>query len=89
MHTPTEVAAQLDISIETVYALIKRGRLKAFNLGSGAIRPRWRVRASDVKRFLESSASDYTAPRPPDRRRGGQRMDTGEAAAIVDGLSRS
>lgn len=46
--TAAEVADQLRMEVHFVYREIKAGRLVATKLGS-----RWRIRASDLERFLE------------------------------------
>lgn len=51
--TPLEVASRLGLNRpDRIYAMIGSGELKASNIGSG-MRPRWRVRESELNSFLE------------------------------------
>jgi excisionase family DNA binding protein len=49
LHTVREVAAVMRVSNMTVYRLIKAGDLAAVRVGKG-----YRIRQSDVTRFLEA-----------------------------------
>lgn len=45
--TPQEVATKLKCSDETVYALIRKGKIKAFKLGGR----RYRIRSVDLEQY--------------------------------------
>lgn len=49
-----EVAGRLGVHVQTVYAWIGRGELRALNLSSGSQRPRWRVDERELERFIRS-----------------------------------
>lgn len=59
-YTPTEVAAILKLDVRTVRQMInpsskkKKAVIKAFNISTGNKKPIWRVRASDLERFISS-----------------------------------
>lgn len=63
--TIADCAKRLAVSEDSVLALVRSGRLRASNIGLGAIRPRWRVRPSDLETLLDAR----TAPTPAARRR--------------------
>ena len=44
-----ELAERWGVSIDTVYKLIRQGRLRAINVGLGTLRPRYRIAISDVR----------------------------------------
>lgn len=50
--TPSQVADLLKVHPDTVYEIIRRGDLRASNVGSPA-RPRYRVRERDFERYLD------------------------------------
>jgi excisionase family DNA binding protein len=51
--TPADVAARLNITkVETVYAWIHSGALKAVNVSTG-LRPTWRIAAGELDAFVE------------------------------------
>lgn len=72
-----EVAEALGVSSRTVGYWIATGALRAVNLSRDprSRKPRWRVLADDLERFL---AARSTAPPPPPRRRGQPRMEIEE-----------
>ncbi|WP_428304636.1 helix-turn-helix domain-containing protein [Lacipirellula sp.] len=62
--TPPEVARRLKKSPDYVRDCIRRGQLKASNLGKG--RPRWVVTTAELDRFMQGKQS--LAPTTPKRR---------------------
>lgn len=52
--TPEEIAKQLKLNVNTVYAWLRSGKLKGLKLGRV-----WRVRAADLESFLEEVAKQY------------------------------
>lgn len=66
--TPPQAAARLGIAPESVLEFIRRGELRAANLGR-ATRPRWRISVCDLQAFLDSRGNQKAAPkrgpRPP------------------------
>lgn len=66
-YTVSAIATLLSISEEQILAHIKAGRLKAVNVGSGTVKPRWRISQAHLDAFLESRTA--TAPVPQARRR--------------------
>lgn len=65
--TPPEIAKGLGVDVHTVLAWIKSGQLTARRLGSGTVRPRFRVAQSALDAFLRSR--ETSAPSRPKRRR--------------------
>lgn len=67
-YTPQEVAALWQCCIETVYDLLRRGRLKGFKIGRD-----WRVPESAIQAYEQAPenqiATTYSKPEN-DRRRG-------------------
>ena len=51
-YTCEEAAESLGVNVKTVRALIKSGKLKAFNTGSGKIRSHYRIGKKIVDKFL-------------------------------------
>jgi excisionase family DNA binding protein len=62
--TPPEIAKLLRVSNEKVYGWIRRGDLRAVNVGNKT-RPRFRIAREHLDSFLESR----TVPPPPPRQR--------------------
>lgn len=53
----TTAAERLDASKATVYRLIHSGRLKPHFIGTGKSRPRVRIEAAELDRFIRESAA--------------------------------
>lgn len=51
-YTPRQIAEKFGVDILTVYAWIKKGRLKAFKLGQ------WKIRESDLQELINSSPNN-------------------------------
>lgn len=66
MFTVAAVASHLQISDESVLALIRSGRLRGVNVGLGVCRPRWRVSQEAINEFVAARGSQ---PKPMTRRR--------------------
>ena len=64
---PPAIAKALGVDPETVLSWIKSGQLTARRLGSGKVRPRYRVARSALEAFLKSR--ETTAPSRPQRQR--------------------
>ena len=60
--TPNDIAARLQISAEQVRSLIRSGRLRAVNVGSGKKRPLYRVSEKALDEFIKAG-SQTTTPR--------------------------
>lgn len=65
--TPPQVAEILRKDVHDVLAWIRSGQLRAYNLGSGSLRPRYRVPQSALESFLESRLVIPPTPRPKRR----------------------
>jgi excisionase family DNA binding protein len=52
--TPTEVARELGVSLETVGNLRRRGQLAGTRVAAGEHRATWRFTPEDVLRYLDS-----------------------------------
>ncbi len=63
--TPRQVAERLQVSVDKVYAWIRRGELEAVNVSAGRGRPTWRVSEGALRRFLNSRRR--RVPPPPRR----------------------
>ncbi|MAT38732.1 MAG: hypothetical protein CL946_03930 [Ectothiorhodospiraceae bacterium] len=65
--SPSEVAKALGVCHETVMLWIRKGELRAANVSRnrGSMKPRFRIRPSDLDLFL---ASRQPPPPPPPRR---------------------
>lgn len=68
LFTVAEVAERLKVSTDAVRALIHTGKLTASNVGSGTRRPRWRIAAEALDRFLAAQAAPRCATRRPRKR---------------------
>ena len=66
-YSPAEVAKSYGASVDKVVGWIRSGRLTAINIGNGGVKPRWRIRESDLAEFEQSRLSQ--APAKPARRR--------------------
>lgn len=71
--TPPEIAKLLRVSPEKVLGWIRRGKLKAVNVGDG-FRPRYRVSRENLDVFLKSRE---VQPPPPRQKRKPQPPDGG------------
>lgn len=56
-YSITEIAKKLSISRETVFQLIRRGRLEAFNVGSGQ-RKYYKISAKALDKFVLTNNKD-------------------------------
>jgi excisionase family DNA binding protein len=65
--TPPTVAKRLGVDAHRVLDWIRQGKLRAVNLGDGAVRPRYRVDPGDLQDFLDGRA--VTPPSKPANRR--------------------
>lgn len=55
--TPEDVSRLLKVTAEQVRSLIRKGRLKAVNIGAGAKRPLYRVTSEALEEFLAPKSS--------------------------------
>ena len=53
VYTPREVAEILSVSVFTVQELLRSGKLPGFKITS-----RWRIKAEDLKEFMETQMVD-------------------------------
>lgn len=65
--TLPQVAKRLQVSLRTVQRMVETKRLRATNVGLGE-RPRWRVRAEVLQRYLDArdSIDGTEGSNPPD-----------------------
>jgi excisionase family DNA binding protein len=61
--TAEEVAKHLRVTAEQVRCLIRRGQLKAMNVGTGSKRPLYRITAEALHEFLSARFQDGPAVR--------------------------
>ncbi len=66
--TYATVAGELGCTVRHVRALVKAGRLTAARFGLGEVRPRKRVKRSELERFV--AAGEQPAPVPAERVKG-------------------
>lgn len=64
--TPPAVARMLGCAPDSIVAYIRRGQLRAVNLGH-AIRPRWRIHRDDLRAWLDSRSNQRPAMTPARR----------------------
>jgi|GEM_PF-2293241 len=57
LQTIPDVANRLGIGCDAVNKLIHDGRLRAVNVGRGALRPRWRITEDAIADFISASAT--------------------------------
>ena len=55
--TPSDFAARLKVTAEQVRCLIRTGRLRAINVGTGNKRPLYRLSAEAVEQFIRHGSS--------------------------------
>lgn len=67
--TTDEVAARLKLNAETIRKWIRVGKLRALNFSAGSIRGDYRIRASELEKFLAASVTIGPEPTTPRRRR--------------------
>lgn len=67
--TPPQIAERLKVAPERVIAWIRSGKLRAVNVGSGQLKPRYRVAEDDLDALLRSLAVAPHTPRPTRARR--------------------
>lgn len=69
-HTVQQAAEFLGVTEEAVLSLIRRGELQASNINTrpNAQRPRWRILASDIGRFMLKTRHQVAVDRPKSRR---------------------
>ncbi len=65
--SPAQVAESYGMSVDTITKKIADGELGAINVGSGKLKPRWRIRQSDLDAFEQ--ARESKKPPTPSRRR--------------------
>ncbi len=66
--SPAQVAKSYGSSVDKVRSWITSGKLTAINVGSGKVKPRWRIRQSDLDAF-EAARMSKPQPKPARRRR--------------------
>jgi hypothetical protein len=67
--TPPEIAARWRVSEDKIHALIRAGRLRAFDVASpGSTRPRWRVPLDALLAFEAGRSPETAAPKKRRRR---------------------
>jgi excisionase family DNA binding protein len=67
--TYSQVAELLAVSVDTVEKLVKAGRLRAVNVGSGTIKGRYRIPQDSLEEFLiYREVQPATAPARRQRR---------------------
>ena len=69
-HTVQQTAEFLGVTEEAVLSLIRRGELQASNINTkpDAQRPRWRILASDIGKFMLKTRHQSAVDRPKPRR---------------------
>jgi Helix-turn-helix domain len=67
--TVQQAADFLGVSELVMLDLVKRNIIAASNIGRGLQRPRWRILASDLGKYLVSTRHQAPTPQPPARRR--------------------
>lgn len=60
--TPEEAAQYLRVNPQTIYRLLRRGRLPGAKIGH-----QWRIRKSDLDSFLRGQGAEQLAGRAEDR----------------------
>ena len=68
LMTYEDVAAELGCTTRHVRALVKAGKLATVRWGLGTVRPRRRVRRSELDRFLAAGDGSALVDRPRPRR---------------------
>ena len=53
MLSPTQVAGELGMHINTIYKIIGSGQLKAYNLSMGDRKTYYRIKRVDLENYLE------------------------------------
>lgn len=51
-YSTQQACKLLGINRQQFYKLVKSGKLKAYSIGTGDIRKRWRVNKSDLESFI-------------------------------------
>ena len=59
--TPSDVAARLKVTAEQVRSLIRSGRLRAVNVGTGKKRPLYRITGETLEEFLAGRPNDQVS----------------------------
>lgn len=54
LYSTEEVAALLNVEMQTCYKWLREGRIKAMKLGGSL----WRVREADLRAFVENSINE-------------------------------
>ena len=67
-YSPRQVAESYGASVDTIRDWIASGKLTALNVGSGSVKPRWRIRPCDIEAF-ERSRLSKPATKPTRRRK--------------------
>lgn len=69
-YRPQDIAEHLGVGVYKVMGWIRRGELKAYNISNSAIKPRWRIKLSDVEAFMEGRSNRINlVPKQKRRRR--------------------
>lgn len=58
LYTVREAGEQLGIGRNAVYTLINTGELRVVNVAGAGKRPKLRVRADDLQRFVDANTHD-------------------------------
>ncbi len=61
--TLNEVAERLRVSLRTVREYVRTGSLPALNIGTGRVRPLWRVDEIELETWLTGRATNGRQPR--------------------------
>ena len=59
-----QAASLAGISETSIRRAIRRGQLKACNVGGSSRRPTWRIKRTDLQAFLETDAARSSPPKP-------------------------
>lgn len=65
--TVQQAADFLNVSEPVMLSLIQGGTIAASNIGRGSQRPRWRILASDLGKYLVSTRQPAIEPQKPKR----------------------
>jgi excisionase family DNA binding protein len=64
VFSPQEVAEQLDVSLDTIEAVIRSGELRASSVAKGKERKVWRVSETAIRDFLNERENTNSGPVP-------------------------
>ena len=70
-YTPPEVARMYGVSVETIHAHIRAGRMRAINMARPGRnqRPRYKIDVRDLEDFDRARAVSLPPSKPPRRKR--------------------